>query len=574
MNRVANVFSCVVLILAFVMSSWVIFTRRVALAPPGVKVIRLAHWQLEPGVRDGLSILSKEFAELPEVREKYGAVQVRCEAVPESVFGPWVSTTLVSGEAPDLMEIGLGLPWPTWLSYQQRYFLPMSGILNAPNPFNLGTDLEHVALRDTLSDGGRSGYVEELQDYYRIPLARITGRVFYNKSLFERLTGMSRPPSEWREFLAVCKRIEQVRDGQNRYYVPIASSRYHMFAWLGMVADPITWRALFKADFNRDGTVGNDETYAAFRSGVLTMRSPEVRAKFDIVRELIANFQTGFVGVGRDEAVMLFAQQRAVFIATGVYDALALKAQAAGQFEVGVMRFPFPSSTDPVFGALSTGEVFDPANAGFTFGVTRFSKHPELAKDFLRFLASKRGNERLNHEIGWIPVVTGTSLPRMLQGFEPMSRGQWSCLNFELGGQTWIRFQQLFALLQTDQRYTVDRFADEFQPYFTQQGETDWADAIRDWQRRLRNDELLASSYRVEALLTPPGEANRIAWQKYRGFVARLTWPQIRQQASVQAVDGKTDRPVGPYEYLPGVLEHARELFKSRNLHPEAPAAP
>ena len=78
-----------------------------------------------------------------------------------------------------------------------------------------------------------------------------------------------------------------------------------------------------------------------------------------MLRELTDQFQTGFSGLTRDEAVFLFVQQTAVFMATGTWDARSLQEQSDGQFTVGVMDFPLPDADDPVYGKFVEGPLFE-----------------------------------------------------------------------------------------------------------------------------------------------------------------------------------------------------------------------
>ena len=103
----------------------------------------------------------------------------------------------MAATAPDLVEVG-NLPDPILIAYQSRYFHPLNRLAGAANPFNQGTPLEGVALKETFTEGMRSGYTEELQAYTRIPLARFTQRLFYNRTLLVQLTGLDAPPEDFR----------------------------------------------------------------------------------------------------------------------------------------------------------------------------------------------------------------------------------------------------------------------------------------------------------------------------------------------------------------------------------------
>lgn len=553
---------------AFTWACVTIATRRGSEAPPDTTVIRIGHWQLEAGVRQAFDELGKDFAALPEIQQKYGKVMIVQDAIPESTYGQWITSNMIAHTAPDLVEIGLGLPYNIWLAYQNRYFEPLTTLANEPNPFNKGTDLEGVPLRLTFDDAMRGGYQEELQEYIRVPLARFTARVFYNKTLLRKLTGLNEPPPHFREFIDLCKRIATMKDPSGQYYAPISSSKYHIGMWDGELCLPMTYQTLYQADFNRDGTVGNDEMFAAVKSGRLDFHSRAIQARYRMFAELVGCFQKGFAGLNRDEAVFRFAQQQSVFITTGTWDALSLVEQAKGQFEVGIMAFPRPAQDDPDYGAQVLGPFYDPAGQGFPFGLTRSSQHPELAKDFLLFVASKQGNQKLIEIIGWMPSVTGVPLPPMLAKFAPVNQGQYACFNTDLGGDTVVRYQQAIGRLQTDPQYHVEDFIAEFEPFYKEHGLSDWREQQRDWRRGIINNDKFLAGLRGEALLVAPQKPDDPLWIKYRTYTAtRQVTPGIGRAAQLEMVESGPPRPVGPYEYLPEALENARRVLHAVGPH-------
>ena len=417
---VRTYFALLVVAGVFVWSAVVIAAYRAEQTPPGTIVIRIGHWQLEGGVRTGLDKMAARYAEIYESRHPGAKVKVIQDAIPESTYGQWVSTQLMGGTAPDILQVGGQLPGNIWLSYYNRYFLPLSSYVSQPNPWNAGTELADTPLRQTYKDGMKTAYVAEMQEYMSIPLTLFGTRICYNKTLLKELTGLDEAPLDYREFLAVCDKIAKSSNAETgQPYIAIAGSAYHFGQWDPMMFSPVTYGCLRKADFNRDGFVGNDEMYIAFKTGLLDFTYPSLDAWLTMIREVTDYFQTGYTGLGRDEAVFLFAQQRAVFMTTGTWDAGSLVEQAKGQFEIGIMDFPLPASDDPVYGGVVEGRIYESPGVGFQFGITRSSKNPDVARDFLLFLASQKGNEELNAEIGWIPSIKGTHIIPLLQAFEP-----------------------------------------------------------------------------------------------------------------------------------------------------------
>jgi len=546
-------FPLILIIAAFAWSSVVIATRRVAEVPKDALVIRIGHWQLESSVRQSINEVGKAFAADPRMKKKYGnrAIIVMQDAIPEGAYGQWITSQMMGETAPDLVEIGNGLAAPIWLAYQNRYFVSLSSMADEPNPFNEGTALEGMPLRETFTDAMRSGYVEELQQYMTVPFARATIRIFYNKELLRTLTGLEKPPTDFRGFLKVCQEISEQKDGRGNFYTPIASSAYNMNMWQYGLFDSLTYANLRLADFNRDGSVGNDEFFAAMKTGALSFDSPAVRIRLLVAREVMKYFQPGFTGLQRDDAVFLFAQQRAVFIPTGTWDAGSLVEQTKETFNVGVMDFPMPLPDDPEYGSVMLGPRFEDTRTGFPFGLTRFSKHPEVARDFLLYVTSLKGNTQFNSIVGWIPSVRGAPLPPALKEFVPRSQGMYGCFNVELGGKTVVRWRQDYSKFQSDPSFTFDDFKTDFSKFYLEHGLEDWKEQQRDWRRTILKNEQQLSGARGAAMLDSGGEDSAL-WVKYRSAVmSRQVMPEVSRAIQVRLVTEGPMRPSGPYELLP-----------------------
>ncbi len=570
---VRTYFALLVVFAVFLWSAWVIATYRAQQTPPGSTVIRLGHWQLEASVREGIDEMAREY------QKTHPGVIVIQDAIPEGTYGQWVSTQLMGGTAPDIMQVGAMLPDNIWLSYYNRYFLPLSRYVNAPNPHNAGTDIADLPLRQTYKDGMKTAYVTEMQEYMSVPLSQFGVRIFYNKDLLKKITGSDVAPLDYRQFLAVC---EKIRDTTNPVsgaaYIPIAGSAYHFGHWDSMMFSPVTYGALRRADFNRDGFVGNDETFVAFKTGLLDFTYPSYALWLKMLREVTDYFQVGYTGLGRDEAVFLFAQQRAVFMTTGTWDARSLQEQAKGQFEVGIMDFPIPSRDDPVYGGVVEGRIYESPGAGFRFGVNRDSKHVDVAVDFLMFLASQKGNEKLNAIIGWIPAIVGTEIDPLLRAFEPHLEGIYGNVNFNLGGNTAVTWGQIYSLYQVNQISLAD-FAKQFTAYYLKNGLKDFLEQQRDWRRGMQRNEQYLAGIRGRAILADEAAATATnaeeksadeldaesAWVRYRAITAsRQIWGELNHARQMDLVnrDKLPEGFVGPYEYSSNVLAKIRQRLR------------
>lgn len=533
----------------------------------GPVVLRLAHWQLEAGFRRAIEEAADDYRRT--VNPRFQLVQ---EAIPEGIYGQWVTSQLIGGTAPDLIAPGQGLQAPIWVGYLNRYFLPITDKLAEPNPHNRGTELEGVPFKLTFRDQMRSGYVEDLRAQYGIPLYIHAARLFYNRQLLEKLTGRTSPPTDLAEFLETCSVIASRKDDTGRFYTPIASSGYHAIMW-DNVLDNLTYNLLPKVDVNRDGFPSSEEFFVATRQRWVNFDDPTITMRLTIFQAIARYFQPGWLGLTRDEAVFLFAQQRAVFISAGTWDARSLQEQADGLFDLKVMPFPWPAATDSRYdGLITTSHPYDRANFSMGFAITRSSRHPDVAFDFLQFLASKSGNEKFTETVGWIPGVVGARLPQFLEGFSPQLQGQYNAMSPTLGGRTDVFWNQQYQLLQIG-NLTPGQFQARYASEYATAGMEDFRERLRNTGRTLRNSERLAAGLRGEMLSASEERRPQLA----RDYAARVGARQLLVAADAMilrrlagAVEGEVqpswagDAPpgaplAGPYVHRPDVLRRARE---------------
>ena len=306
-------------------------------------------------------------------------------------------------------------------------------------------------------------------------------------------------------------------------------------------------------------STGNDELFVGFKTGRIGFDFPPFVARFRMLRQLTDQFQPGFTGLGRDEAVFLFAQQRAVFITTGTWDAGSLVEQARGVFEVGIMDFPIPSRDDPEFGAIVQGPVYENPGAGFPFAITRTCQHPEVALDFLRFLGSQGGNQELNRIIGWIPSIEGASVSPLVKAFEPHLEGVFGAMPVgDLGGETSIKWGQQFALFQVNQ-IGYEQMVAEFQPFYLARGTEELAEMQRNRRRAVAGDEQFVAGIRARALAEAGTNAVSM-WMKYRGMtLGRLINRNLGAALlQMRLEEGVVTNAVGPYEFSPELVARVR----------------
>jgi raffinose/stachyose/melibiose transport system substrate-binding protein len=500
----------IVIVAVFGWAAIAIALRKSEESPKHTTTIRLAHWQLEAGVRDGLNEAAAEYEKLhPNTR-------IIQEAIPESTYGQWMSTQLMGGTAPDIVEAGM-VEGHLMTAFFIRYFVPLSRYVTRPDPYNAGTDLEGVPLIRTFKDGMRRSFIDETQEFMTIPLALTGIRLFYNKPLLKKLTGLDSAPTDYRAFLEVCEKIRAQKQPNGQPYIAIAGSRFHYMRWDESLIKPLTYLAAREIDFNRDGRFSKEEMLLGFASKKIDFFNPAYEASFKMVREITRQFPSGWSGLTRDEALFNFAQQKAVFLATGIYEAEGIREQAAGKFELGLMDFPLPSMSDPEYGAIIQGPRYENPEGSMPMAVTRTSKHPEVAVDFLLFLASRKQNEKFNERLKWIPIVKGAKIDPYIKAFEPTLEGVFPAFDPTIGGESFIKWNQLFSLYQINQ-ISYEDMAAQFTQFYTTQGLEDFREFLRNRRRVQIQDEQLAVGLRSTAQLRQ-GNDVEADWAKYRNVV-------------------------------------------------------
>jgi len=385
-------------------------------------VLRMAHWQLETGTREAVDRMIRGYQEL------HPNVEVRQILIPEEGYFRWVNTQLIGRTAPDMIEIGSG-PAALWLKFFARYFIPLDQYVDEPNPYNEGTQFEDTPWRLTYFDEMEGGYSEELQSYYRVPLSAFTVRLYYNRDLIEKVWGPDFPTT-YAGLIELCKKLAQYGREEREGFVPVSGSRYNFLQFFRTYQAALTAPYQDVVDTDYNGASTKLESAAALYSGDVSMFSGGVRANFEVIEELSQYFPPGYWSLDRDEAVFLFLQGHTAMITTGSWDYSSIAAQA--DFRLGVAPIPVPSKSDPRYGPHVAGPRTEAGIVGgFPFGITKVSKHPDVALDFLRYASSLKANEQVNREMYWLPAIRDAEPREELKAFTPMVEGYLAAVDYE-----------------------------------------------------------------------------------------------------------------------------------------------
>ncbi len=400
------------ILVAFVFSIYVV-GRRVMRDFGGDRItLRFAHWQLEPGVRDAFDALAREYERLhPNVR-------IEQLLIPETIFRQWCTTQLVGGSAPDLVQIGKGVG----MGATKRYFIPFTAEANEPNPYNAGTALATTPWRNTFIDGMNAGYDAETFECYSASLFTGTIRMFYNADLLREITGRTEPPATFNELRLLCARVREFARAQGRDLVPIAGSSLSGSILMDGLFQSQTQRLAGELNPGGSFPVEVEEFSLAYLNRQWSLDDAALRQAAELMRVAGQLMPPGFMESGREQANLVFVQGRALMMMGFSVEAAGVMRQV--NFSLRAFRCPQPAADDPRFGPQIVGLAAENGLATYGgFGLTRSSRHPEQALDFIRFLTSEascRTYTRLSHNL---PVITTVPVAESLRDFAPQLEG-------------------------------------------------------------------------------------------------------------------------------------------------------
>jgi raffinose/stachyose/melibiose transport system substrate-binding protein len=469
---------------AFLWSATVVLSRKGRIGSQQKIEIRFAHWQLESGLREAFDRVAKDYMALhPEV-------DVKQVAVPGRAYPTWLQAGYVSGMLPDLVV----LPGASDETLS-AHFAPMTGEVVKPNPYNAGTSLEGVPWRETFLDGlAKSSGLSTLQEYYSAPSAVMTVRMYYNRPIWRKIFGNEKPPATYGEFIEASKAILDYAARTGKPLVPVAGSNLTANILLGELFASQTQKRALELDRLHSLAAFSGLAPNALLEGFSSLDDPPIRDGLSLMREAGNLMQSGFMQLERDEAILYFAQQRAVMLPTGVWDYGSIVEQS--DFEVGVFPMPLPDEATPRYGKNILGKASEVASGtALDFLLSANSKHPEVAMDFLKFLTSQRENQIFAQISKWPPGIVGVEQATETSAFAPVKEGvtpgfRIADLAFGAGDVYLLHSQNIYKLFGDSG--SVEKFVEAIRPQF--------AAALRsDLDRGFKGQKV--SSQRMDSLL-------------------------------------------------------------------------
>ncbi|MEM6333792.1 MAG: hypothetical protein AAF823_10690 [Planctomycetota bacterium] len=424
----------------------------------GATIIRVAHWQLEPGYREAMDDVMATYNALPHVAARN--IRVEQSPITEKFYAQWLNTHLVAGTAPDINERGMSRM--TSGTFVAKFFEPLGAFVNQPNPYNaaeylpedidptLAQFLATAPWRETFLDGMEGGYDAALQDYFAVPTSFWgSAKLYINVQMMRRVKDVAIEalqqdplpqqlqaaidegfvvrgpeldawlagddgPQTFGQLVLLCESVylygEKIGEPK---LVPIAGSSYSLWMVASQYEVPFSAPLGPILDVNGDGSITRTEIGTAYVSGAWSFDDERVRAMHELMHKVCRYYPMGFIALERDQANNRFVLNRAMMISSGAWDANSLFEGARqhddpeDRFDVMITPFPLPAPGEK-WGHLIAGRMSEASsNAGAPYQVYQRSAHKDDAIDFLRYLTSLEVNQRFNRIANWLPVAIG-----------------------------------------------------------------------------------------------------------------------------------------------------------------------
>lgn len=211
---------------------------------------------------------------------------------------------------------------------------------------------------------------------YSIPLTMNAYGIFYNVDKFNELN--IKVPETWEELETA---VQQIKDNG---YIPFATSLKEGWT-VGHFGEAIVGNAM-----------GMENASEFFLSDQKAEDSPEFREAVERLNLIFDNTEEDALGTDYNTAVTLFATQEALMCPQGIWASPVIE-KAGAEFEYSMM--PVPASD-----AADTRVAY---GIDLAVAISESTEHPEEAKEFVAYLATKDVAQKLHDEEKSPSVVIG-----------------------------------------------------------------------------------------------------------------------------------------------------------------------
>jgi len=151
-------------------------------------------------------------------------------------------------------------------------------------------------------------------------------------------------------------------------------------------------------------------------------------AAVDLIKDVGKNFSEGFTATDLEQTKFLFFTGNVGFFPEGTWNAWSMVKNSP--FEVEVINIPVIGPNNQHYKKF-TGQISEAGvGVGGKFGITKASKHFDLALDFMHFLTSYKINQLTMMEYcKWPPAVIKAEYKDLLKKFKPTEGDAMRAIN-------------------------------------------------------------------------------------------------------------------------------------------------
>lgn len=420
----------VVILVAFFLTSLLMVIRNHGgmdvMLSSDTKVITFAHWQLEDGFREGFEQAITEYEKMKA--EQGVKVKVRQVAIPYRGYQQWYLTQLIGGESADVIELIGGS------DIQNQYLISLAAYIGRKNPWNTGTALESYSWQDSFIDDMRSSFDSTYSDFFGVCIFMHTIRVYVNVDLYEKACGASKLPETVSEWLDSCRKIREYGQKINKPLIPIGVRGFDKSTLAQLLS---IYNSQMNANLSDTSSlygygVTPAEIFRQINSGELEIE--KLLRPYELINEIGQYFAEGFSAIDLEQTKYLFSSGNVCYFIDGTYNAWSLVNNSA--FKVAVIKIPTLDSGHPL-GREALGAISElGAGIGGKFGITKKSRHQDIALDFLMFITShKISRMTMVEHCKWMSPLKHIQYEGLMKTFAPVSRSSYIpiAIPFDLG---------------------------------------------------------------------------------------------------------------------------------------------
>ena len=270
---------------------------------------------------------------------------------------------LLAAGSPDVDVFQIDVIWPGILG---THFIDLA-------PYSKGAEKQHFPT--ITQNNTRDGKL------LAMPYYTDAGMLFYRKDLLEKYG--EKPPETWEQLTASAKKV---MDGERAAGKPgMWGIVFQGKAYEGLTCDAIEWVASFGG-----GSIVDP-------SGKVTINNPNAVKALDMAAGWIKTIAPeGVLNYSEEEARGVFQSGNAVFMRNWPYAwPLAQSADSPVKDKVGVMPLPKGGADGRHASALG----------GWQMAVSKYSKHQDIAADFVMYVTSPESQKYLALKGGYAPTI-------------------------------------------------------------------------------------------------------------------------------------------------------------------------